>query len=224
MSFYSLRNAETECCPGRISGEGSRWCPEKVCVEVKKVYDACLQQEQLENVRICILGCLEGPPPYEFVSCRSITTRGSVCDLEIERLPERENFARVRGTVIIPIEVVYLDDNGVEHVGKSCIKIIKDVILYVPDESIVPFGIECMASAICVTGTHVERNIFDITVCITVILKIVAKVDLLIPAFGFCSIPPCEQFAENVCDEFFGLPLFPPQLEDALSDENNSRC
>ena len=44
----------------------------------------------------------------------------------------------------------------------------------------------------------------------TVILKVLAQVEILIPSYGFCPIPPCEEFAENVCDEFFSLPLFPP--------------
>ena len=39
---------------------------------------------------------------------------------------------------------------------------------------------------------------FDVDVCVTIILKIVAKVELLVPSFGFCQIPPCEEFAENV--------------------------
>ena len=43
----------------------------------------------------------------------------------------------------------------------------------------------------------------------TVILKVIAEVEMLIPSFGFCSVPPCEEFAENVCDEFFSLPIFP---------------
>jgi len=34
-------------------------------------------------------------------------------------------------------------------------------------------------------------------------------VDIMIPTYGFCDIPPAEEFAENVCDEFFSLPLFP---------------
>jgi phosphoesterase RecJ-like protein len=42
------------------------------------------------------------------------------------------------------------------------------------------------------------------------LFKVLAQVEILIPSYGFCSIPPCEEFAENVCDEFFSLPLFPP--------------
>ena len=25
-------------------------------------------------------------------------------------------------------------------------------------------------------------------------------------SYGFCPIPPCEEFADSVCDEFFSLP------------------
>ena len=86
----------------------------------------------------------------------------------------------------------------------------KDVLLSIPDESIVPYSLESMVSAICVAGTYEGNNKFKLTVCVTVILKVLAQVEILIPSYGFCPIPPCEEFAENVCDEFFSLPLFPP--------------
>ena len=41
------------------------------------------------------------------------------------------------------------------------------------------------------------------------IIKIVAEVELLMPSYGFCSIPANEEFSESVCDEFFSLPIFP---------------
>ena len=43
----------------------------------------------------------------------------------------------------------------------------------------------------------------------TVVLKVLAEVDIMVPTYGFCQVPPSEEFAENVCDEFFSLPLFP---------------
>ena len=91
-----------------------------------------------------------------------------------------------------------------------CGRVDKDVLLSIPDESIVPYSLESMVSAICVAGTYEGNNKFKLTVCVTVILKVLAQVEILIPSYGFCPIPPCEEFAENVCDEFFSLPLFPP--------------
>ncbi|MGI5877324.1 MAG: hypothetical protein ACOX7W_01810 [Christensenellales bacterium] len=199
-----------------------------MCIQVKKVYDACIQQERLENITVCI--CQIQPNtarpigPFEFVSCRSSSNRGKLKDLIITRLPEREHFARVRATVEIPIDIVFTDQQNEEHVGKGFICVHKDVILFVPNESIIPFFVDNIVSAICVTGTFAGDSCFNITVCVTIILKIVAEVDLLIPAFGFCRIPPCEEFAENICDEFFALPIFPPQLEDSRIGAGGSHC
>lgn len=225
MSFYSYKNAGAEHMPCRLKNEGTGAaaagnfrCVEKVCIQIKKVYDACLQQEQLDDITVslhCVHPITPAPvPPFEFVSCRSTDVKGTLHDVRIDPIPNREHFARVRATIEIPIEVTFLDSNNREYTGKTCITVRKDVILFVPDDSIIPFFVEDIVSAICVMGAWVSDNAFTITVCVTVILKIVAEVDLLVPAYGFCRIPPCEEFAENVCDEFFALPIFPPQLED----------
>ncbi|MDR0896917.1 MAG: hypothetical protein LBN04_03580, partial [Oscillospiraceae bacterium] len=44
-------------------------------------------------------------------------------------------------------------------------------------------------------------------------LKVIAEVEIMVPSYGFCTIPPSEEFAENVCDEFFSLPLYPPATQ-----------
>ena len=38
MSFYSYKNANPDCCPGRVSSDSQTCVSEKVCVHVKKVY------------------------------------------------------------------------------------------------------------------------------------------------------------------------------------------
>ena len=69
-------------------------------------------------------------------------------------------------------------------------------------------------------------NIFRMTICVTVVLKVLAKVEILVPSYGFCQIPPCEEFADNVCDEFFSLPIFPPAslCNDGTLQANNVTC
>jgi hypothetical protein len=238
MSFYSYKNANPSCCPGTISGNALDGLQEKICVQVKRVYDSCLQQEQLDDVDVTITSfaqvagssscqtqvspafCRENPEtipatsppvaPITFESCRSNTTVGRICNLMIDRLCDRPCFARVRGTVEIPIDILFVDSRCVEYIGKGVVCVNKDVLLSLPDESIVPFEIETMISAICVSGTYEGNNVFELTICVTIVLKVLAKVEILIPSYGFCPIPPCEEFAENVCDEFFSLPLFPP--------------
>ena len=236
MSFYSYKNANPCACPGAISGSALDGLQEKVCVQVKRVYDSCLQQEQLDDKEIvitsyamvansnncCSCGCgcsdttetvapTSAPvPPITFESCRSTTTEGTIRNLSVERLCDRPCFARVRGQVDLPIDILFTDSTCREYIGRGVVTVDKDVLLSIPDESIVPYTIEAMVSAICVSGTYVGNNVFELEICVTVILKVLAKVEILVPSYGFCEVPPCEEFADSVCDEFFSLPLFPP--------------
>lgn len=236
MSFYSYKNAAPSCCPGIISGNACDGLQEKVCVQVKRVYDSCLQQEQLDNQVVTITsyaqvvnnckcnscGCGDSQetqpptsapvPPIIFESCRSSTTEGTIRNLTVDRLCDRPCFARVRCTVDVPIDILFVDSRCVEYIGKGTVSVNRDVLLSIPDESIVPYTLEAMVSAICVSGTYIGNNQFSMTVCVTIILKVLANVEILIPSYGFCSIPPAEEFAESVCDEFFSLPLFPQAL------------
>ena len=236
MSFYSYKNANPSCCPGRISGNAMDGLQEKVCVQVKRVYDSCLSQEQLDRRVVtitsyaqvadscqcnCNCGCNDQTqetmpptsapvPPITFESCRSTTTEGTIRNLSVDRLCDRPCFARVRATVDVPIDILFTDSRCVQYIGKGVVSVDRDVLLSIPDESIVPYTLEAMVSAVCVSGTYLGNNQFRMTVCVTIILKVLANVEILIPSYGFCSIPPCEEFAESVCDEFFSLPLFPP--------------
>ena len=261
MSFYSYKNANSETCPGAVKGNILNGLNQRVCVQVKNIYDSCMQQEQLDDERITIenivpvlpsdcrtrngLACdcdcednrcectcptpghpithqeavenaenASGPLPrpcgaWSFESCRSSTTSGRISNLSIERMSDRPQFARVRCTVDVPLDVLFLDQRCQEWMGQTVIQVDKDILLCIPDDSIIPFTLESLVSTICVSGSYIGNCRFDITVCVTVVLKVLAEVDILIPTYGFCQVPPCEEFAENVCDEFFSLPLFP---------------
>ena len=248
MSFYSYKNTNPASIPGTIAGNVLDGLDERVCVQVKRVYDSCLQQEQLTNVDVTIssyaqvvnnCSCTDTdtvPPtsapvaPITFESCRSTskTMDVDISNLTVERLADRPCFARVRGRVEIPIDILFTDSRCVEYIGRGVVTVNKDVLLAVPDESIVPFALEGMASAVCVAGSYRGDNTFRLTVCVTVVLKVLAQVEILIPSYGFCPIPPCEEFADSVCDEFFSLPLFPPSTlcdEDSLrGDTAGSSC
>jgi len=247
MSFYSYKNANPVNSPGEIAGSALDGLNERVCIQVQRVYDSCLQQEQLDNVDVmitsyaqvandcncnCNCNCNDGGagtaantqpsapvPPLQFESCRSSTNNIDTSNLTVERLCDRPCFARVRGYIEIPIEVLFVDSRCVEYIGRGVVRVNKDVLLSVPDDSIVPYTLEGLASAICVSGRYCGENVFRLTICVSIILKVLAQVEILIPSYGFCNIPPCEEFADSVCDEFFSLPLFPTTN---LCDENGT--
>ena len=242
MSFYSYKNANPSCCPGTISGSALDGLQEKICVQVKRVYDSALKQQQLDNAVVtitsyaqvvgtsgCGCGCSANQTevaepsqpvaPITFESCRSSTTEGTIRNLSVERLCDRPCFARVRATVDVPIDILFVDSRCIEYIGKGVVSVDQDLLLSIPDESIVPYTLESMVSAICVSGTYLSDNQFRMTICVTIILKVLADVEIMIPSYGFCPIPPAEEFAESVCDEFFSLPLFPPA---SLCNENTT--
>jgi hypothetical protein len=219
MSFFSYKNCDREQCPGSLTpADCTRGLVEKVCINVHRVFDSCISQEPLENLPITITEFgSENPnpvPPFNFISCRSTTTRGVLENVDIEPLPDRCHFARIRATVEIPIEIFFEDANGTPSTGIGVITINKDVILCVPEEAVIPYSLENIVSAVCVCGTYAGGTTFICSVCATVILKIVADVELLIPTYGYCPIPPCEDFASELCDQFFSLPIFPRQRFD----------
>jgi len=43
----------------------------------------------------------------------------------------------------------------------------------------------------------------------TVITKVVADTDLLVPAYGICPAPKAVDFEQEASKEFFDLPLYP---------------
>lgn len=207
MSFYSYKNANASMSPGCITGNPCDGLSERVCIQVKNVYDSCLQQEQLTDKKVTVSGIVpvlpdnncrdtgtrpckcecDGcscsctcrdcsgnltyneavenaenspcrPQPcgaWTFESCRSSTTCGTISNLTIDRLCDRPQFARVKCKVSLPVDVLFTDQNCQEWMGRAELPVDKDVLLAIPDESIVPFTLESMVSGVCISGSYI---------------------------------------------------------------------
>ncbi len=209
MSFFC--NFQSDRCPGQINGNPLNGLCEKVCVQATKVFDACMQQTQLNDIVINITDLTPSNPTYPltFVSAKSLTSSGVISNLDIVPLSERPNCARVRADVTIPVSVAYTDALGVEGSAISSVTITKDVILNIPSASIMPYRVEAVVSLVSTQGTYTADNQFTIDACVTIILKIVMDVELLIPSYGYTPIPPCQEYTQEVCAGFFELPMYP---------------
>ena len=209
MSFFC--NFQSDKCPGQLSGNPLNGLCEKACVQVKKVFDACMQQTQLNGVVLDIVNLTPANPTYPltFVSAKSLTSQGTISNLLIDPLPERAGSARVRADVTIPVSVAYTDANGVEGAATASVTVTKDVILNIPSASIMPYSVEAIVSLVSTQGTTTGENEFTIDACVSIILKIVMEVELLIPSYGYAAIPPCQEYTQEVCAGFFELPMFP---------------
>ena len=111
----------------------------------------------------------------------------------------------------VPVTITYTDANGVTGTATANITVDEDVVLYVPQPSLVPFTVEAFATCLGVDGEYTGENEFTLDACITVILKVVSIVDILLPSYGYTKIPPCQEFSQDVCSGFFDLPLYPTQ-------------
>lgn len=209
MSFLN-RNCRTDRTPGRISGNPLNGLCEKVCIEVKKVFDACMKQEAITDLSVTITditpaGTVE---PYTFLSARSINSHSIISNLIVTPLDDGA-CSRVSATITIPIEVLFTDANGITASGSSTVTLTRDVVLSTPQPSVMPYEVEAITNLIAPEGEYLGNNVFSITGCITGILKIVMEVELLVPSYGYCQIPTCQDYKADVCDGFFDLPLYP---------------
>lgn len=211
MSFFS--GNRQGCNPGPITGNPLTGLCEKACIQTRKVFDACMKQIQMDNVQITLSNQTPEDPalPLTFVGCSTQTNNVTITDLVVDRFDDKPCFARVSGNVEIPITVTYTDANNVAGSGDGVITIPVDVVLYVPQPSVIPYQVTAFANAICSAGRFIECSTFSIDLCITLIIRVVVDAELLIPTYGYCQIPPCQDFTQDVCTGFFDLPLYPAQ-------------
>ncbi len=221
MSFYS--NFQSDKCPCPITGNPINGLTEKVCIQAEKIFDACIKQTQLDGYTLTLTDLSPEAPTYPltFVSARSTTSEATVANLNIERQTDR-NCARVQATVSVPVEVLYTDANGVDGSATATVSIPVDVLLSVPAPSIMPFTVRAVVSAVAPEGVYDPATQgFIVSICATVIIKIAMSVELLVPTYGYCVIPPAQEYSQEVCAGFFELPLYPQSRSGGSCKCNN---
>ena len=209
MSFYS--NFQSDKCPGPLSGNPLNGITEKVCVQAEKIFDAGIKQTQLTGY-VLTLENIEPATvtyPLTFISARSVSADATVTGLSIDRQADK-NCARVQATVNAPMEVLFTDAAGVEGSATATVSLPQDVLLYVPAPSIMPFTVKAVVSIVAPDATFdATNNTFVASLCVTVILKVSMPVEILVPTYGYCAIPPVQEYSQEVCAGFFELPLYP---------------
>lgn len=194
-------------------------CSEKICIQGKKIFDACMKQTTLQQITVNVTDVTPPNPtvPLRFVSAKSSSTTGIVENLVVERIPERPKYGRVQADIVVPVQVTYLDSDNEEGSGTGTVTVPVDVVMYLPEPSIIPYRIEASVSAVSPDGTYSQTQVIDgvtyyvfvINCCVTAILKVTMDVELIVPSYGYAVIPPCQEYTEEVCSGYFELPLYP---------------
>ena len=209
MSFCN-NNSTPDRCPGNISGNPMNGLCEKVCIQTVKIFDACMMQTSIDStVALTNLSPATPTLPLSFVSGRSTSSTGTITSLTIAPIADRPGLSRVTTTVSIPIQIAYTDANGVQGTGTSSVSISLDVVMCVPTGSVITPNVAATVNMTSPRGAYVSDYTFSITSCVTVILSVQAPVNLLVPSYGYCKIPPCTEFSQDACQGVFDLPIFP---------------
>lgn len=210
MSFYT--DSRPGIFPGQTNNVLNGLC-ERICIQTTKVFDACMNQSQIDNYSLTLTDFNPSSPttPLTFVSGNSLGSTATVSGLNITRFEDRPNFARVQAVINIPVTVTYTDATNVPGTATGTISLAQDVVLYVPQPSLTPIDVVAFGSVVISSGVYnTSTGAFDISACVTTILKVVATVDVLVPSYGYCPIPPCTPYTgDDVCPGVFDLPLYP---------------
>ena len=213
MSFQN--NCKSDKIPGPIrGGNGLNGICERVCIQCDKVIDMCMRQETLTDVDVTLTNVTPSTglvQPYTFVSATATSTQAAVSDLIVTPLKEDPCFSRVQCTITVPVQVNFTDANGAQGSGSGTVSVTRDVILHTSAPSVMPYSIVATVSLYSAKGTYEGDNTFELTACLTTILKVVMQVQLLVPSYGYCYIPPCQEYNEQVCEGIFDLPLYPQE-------------
>ncbi len=189
------------------------------CIIVDKVYFQCQQRECFENVRVRVPdGCIPKSKFLDVIFNPGEIIRGT---LVITDIPNRPNFRRVRFKVKVTftVRVKNMTTGTIESITKELPPIQKDIVLYIPearDEFTFKVIVETLSESL--TEPVYDDKFLIFTIGVFMITKVVGKVQLLVPEYGFCPTPDeCEDFQQDeICDEFemSEFPdFFPAQLK-----------
>lgn len=209
MSFCN-NNSTPDRCPGNINGNPMNGLCEKVCIQTVKTFDACMLQTSIDaTVALTSLAPANPTLPLTFTSGSSTSQTGTITALTITPIADRQGLSRVTATISIPVQIAYTDADGKAGTGIGSISLNQDVVMCVPTGSVITPNIAATVNVASPRGVYVSDNTFSITCCVTVILSVQAPVNLLIPSYGYCKIPPCTEFSQDACQGVFDLPIFP---------------
>ena len=202
---------------------------ETACVIVDKVYFQCKQRECIEDVKVRVPdSCIHKHGFLDVIFNPGEIKRGT---LVITDMPDKPGFRRVRFKVKITFTVRVKNATGsVESITGELPLIQKDIVLYIPgarDEFTFKILVETLSESLT------KKPIFDdgaliFTIGVFIITKVVGKVQLLIPEYGFCPVPcECVDFQEDgICEEFEmkDFPdFFPEQLQSPMPSRGGKK-
>lgn len=182
--------------PGLSSAEG---CPSPArieCIMADKVYDSCFQRENLPSVLACILVDTEAFTPGQVIPC--ILENAGLSCTEVERRPLENGFAEIDLLFTIDNAIIQNPANPQESLPLHVAPFIKTVTLCCPEGTTIDCSESTVTKCICTAASIMPAGCGSgfqaIIVCqvqLCLVIKCLARVQLLVPSYGFCVPAPC---------------------------------
>lgn len=189
---------------GLIAGNPLHGLCFRECIEVNKVFDGCITRIGDQSFTAPISEP-QGTPPFTFV--RAVSNGPTVVS-NLTVTPVDNRRSRVDFDSTVPILVTYTDSLGATYYTTTSITFHRSVVLTLPEASIAPYTIEVTTTLVSTIGTFNGTSEVNFRACIIQLVKVIAKVDILVPSYGYCEYPVCAEI--GVCEGLFNTPLFPP--------------
>lgn len=191
-------NSSAICCTNNNTSE-------KTCIEVKKVFDACMQQRSIATtLNVTFTGDVTG---YTVTSVNS-SGDAVISDLNVTPIAG-STCSRVSLTLTVPVTVVATNSAGAQITGTSSMTFAQDIVLKVPTDGVIAPRVESTVVIVGLQNSFILGTEVSTNACVTIITKVVADVILVVPTYGYPILPPCQEYTQDVCSGVFGAPVFP---------------
>lgn len=192
---------------GKITGNPLRGLCERVCIRVKKITDGCISRltnVAEENIRLTLNGSVAPTPPFTFVSAENLV-QPVMQNLSVSTT--ENNRVRISYDAAFPITVTFIDSLDRTFTANGSVVVPRDVVLRTPSDGR-EYSVEIGGKLLSRLGT-VDENLFTtFTCCIAVITSITAFADILVPSYGECVYPDCNNYDDGACRAVFNTPPF----------------
>ncbi|MBQ8882760.1 MAG: hypothetical protein IJY70_05180 [Clostridia bacterium] len=193
---------------GKISGNAMCGLNERACIQTKKIHDGCIARFAGVELTVALSGITPGlTAPYNFVQ---ILSSGETTVSNLLITPMDATRSRVTLTASVPVTVTLTDANGVVGTANGVVSVNRDIVMCLPNDSVVPYTIE---STLAVSGRvgafSADNTAVSVTACVIQVIRVATIVEILVPTYGYCEYPTCEEYGEDACRTAFNRPLFP---------------
>ncbi|TCO79059.1 hypothetical protein [Marinisporobacter balticus] len=196
---------------------------EPVCVLADKVYSYCQQRDCFPKFRVKI-----GNQEEQFQFVGITFQEGCIAEGTLNVTPvgsKRPNFSRVKFMLKIPFTISLRNNASHETISINGLlpDILKDVVLFMPEaRNEFNFRIVVETRSEVLAPPEMIKEEIEIPIGILSVIRVVGRIQVLIPAYSLSLEPPeaenYEEVEKSMCQEFgnrvFPDDFFPPKFRD----------